>query len=205
MTSQDVPRRVGRRVLAAALMFASVGAPTFVRAQDGAPTLAEIARQEVERRKTIKAPGKVYTDKGTRTGTPVPAAPVTATPANTPGSEARPAATPVASDVPVSAAKTDAAADTKGETFWRARINEARENLRRNEVFAEALQSRVNGLTTDFSARDDPFQRAKIGEERQKALVEQQRVKDEIETSRKLIATIEEEARKAGAPPGWLR
>ena len=36
----------------------------------------------------------------------------------------------------------------------------------------EALQSRVNALSTDFVNRDDPFQRAKIAEDRQKALSE---------------------------------
>ena len=40
----------------------------------------------------------------------------------------------------------------------------ARESLRRNEVFQEALQSRIHALSADFVNRDDPYQRAKIGE-----------------------------------------
>jgi hypothetical protein len=72
-------------------------------------------------------------------------------------------------------------------------------------MFVEALQSRINGLTTDFVNRDDPYQRAKIGEDRQKALDELARVKGEIEAGKKLIDNIEEEARRAGVPPGWLR
>jgi hypothetical protein len=72
-------------------------------------------------------------------------------------------------------------------------------------MFAEALQSRINALTTDFVNRDNPMQRAQIGEERQKALEELARVKSDIEQNRKLVDDIEEEARKAGVPPGWLR
>jgi hypothetical protein len=185
------------RIVATGLAVACLGIPIRVAAQQS-PSLAELARQEVERRKAIKAPGKVYTDKGTKAeGTAATAA------AGQAGAQAAP--TPVRGEVPTAAAKAEEGSDAKGESYWRGRITEARENLRRNEAFVEALQSRVNGLTADFSARDDPYQRAKVGEERQKALAEQARVKNEIETGRKLIATIEEEARQSGALPGWLR
>ncbi len=187
------------RLVATGLAVACLGIPGRAAAQQ-TPSLAELARQEVERRKAIKAPGKVYTDKGTKTeGTAAAAA------AAAGRSGAQAASTAVQGEAPAASAKAEEPSDAKGETYWRGRITEARENLRRNEAFAEALQSRVNGLTADFSARDDPFQRAKVGEERQKALAEQGRVKNEIEEGRKLIATIEDEARQAGALPGWLR
>jgi hypothetical protein len=38
-----------------------------------------------------------------------------------------------------------------------------------------------------------------------KAVAELQRVQGEIEQSKKDIAGIEEDARKAGVPPGWIR
>jgi hypothetical protein len=182
-------------IVATGLAVACLGIP--VAAQQ-TPSLAELARQEVQRRKAIKASGKVYTDKGTK-------AEGAAATAAAGQSGALPAPTPVRGDAAAATAKAEEGADAKGETYWRGRIAEARENLRRNEAFAEALQSRVNALTADFSARDDPSQRAKVGEDRQKALAEQGRVKNEIEEGRKLIATIEEEARQAGALPGWLR
>jgi nucleotide-binding universal stress UspA family protein len=81
----------------------------------------------------------------------------------------------------------------------------ARDALQRAEVFAEALQSRINGLTADFTARDDPAQRSAVGVDRQKALAELDRAKNEIVQQTKAIADIQEEARKAGVPPGWLR
>jgi hypothetical protein len=205
MNFNNSRQRSSLRLVATGLAVACLGIPVRVAARQ-TPSLAELARQEVERRKGITAPGKVYTDKGTKAeGTAT--TPGAAGAAGASGAQTSP--TPVRAEAPIATAKaeegSDSGSDSKGEQYWRGRITEARENLRRNEAFAEALQSRVNGLTADFSSRDDPFQRAKVGEERQKALAELARVKDEIETGRKLIATIEEEARQAGALPGWLR
>lgn len=94
---------------------------------------------------------------------------------------------------------------TKTEKYWRDKMNAAREDVRRNQAFASALQSRINGLSADFSARDDPYQRAQIADERQKALAELDRVNKAIEDGNKNIASIEEEARKAMVPAGWIR
>jgi hypothetical protein len=67
------------------------------------------------------------------------------------------------------------------------------------------LQTRINSLTNDFSSRDDPYQRARIAEDRQKAMAEMDRVKGDIDLQKKKIADVEEEARRAGVPPGWVR
>jgi predicted transcriptional regulator len=68
-----------------------------------------------------------------------------------------------------------------------------------------ALESRVNALMTDFVNRDDPAQKAAIADDRGKAIGQMNRVKQDIEKITKEIADIEEEARKAGVPAGWLR
>jgi hypothetical protein len=150
--------------------------PSLGFAQDP-PPLAEIARKEAERRKEIKNAPKMLTNK------------------DLPASAVKP---PTSASVPTESSQRD-------EKYWRSRITQARETLQRNEMFAAALQSQINGLTTDFVNRDDPYQRAQIGEQRQKALDELARVKGEIENGKKQIADIEEDARRAGAPPGWLR
>jgi hypothetical protein len=72
-------------------------------------------------------------------------------------------------------------------------------------MFAEALQSRINALSTDFVNRDDPVQRDLIAAERQKALIELDRVRRELQDQQKAIAAIQEDARKAGVPAGWVR
>lgn len=162
------------------------------------PSLVELARQEAARRKAIKGVGKVYTDKDVKRAGRAPEAaapsPFSALPPPVPA--------PVAQPEKPQPEKPDS---KKDETWWKTRMNQARDDLRRNDVFAEALQSRINALTGDFVNRDDPYQRAKIGDDRQKAIVELDRVKAEIERSKKQIADIEEEARQAGVPPGWIR
>lgn len=91
------------------------------------------------------------------------------------------------------------------EDAWRKRMASARDALSRSQVFAEALQSRINALTTDFANRDDPVQRNAIAAERQKALAELDRVKQEIVDHQKAISAVQDEARRAGVPAGWVR
>ena len=81
----------------------------------------------------------------------------------------------------------------------------AREQLERSQTFAAALQSRIDALTLDFVNRDDPAQRSVIEQNRLKALAELERVQREIASQTKAITAIEDEARKAGVPAGWLR
>lgn len=179
-----------RNLLGIAVVATVLLAPVRTFAQQS-PTLGEIARKEEQRRKALKAaPGKVLTNKDLpRTTAPAPPpAAAEAVP------EGQPEQAPAKVEEPV-----------QDEATWRQRMTQAREELRRNEMFAEALQTRVNALTNDFASRDDPYQRAKIADDRAKAIVEMERVKADIEVSRKKIADIEEDARRAGVPPGWLR
>jgi hypothetical protein len=178
------------RVLAAALAAALPLCAATAFAQS--PTLAELAKKEQERRKTQKTPAKVYTKKDLPPPSPAAAGGSAQQPAQPPAAEAKPA-------------EPKPAGEEKDETWWKNRINEAREDVRRNEMFAEALQTRINSLSTDFVNRDDPYQRARIGLDRDKAIAELARVKADVETGKKKIEDIEEEARKAGVPPGWLR
>lgn len=165
-----------------------------------AQSLGELARQEEARRKAVKSSGKVYTNDALRSG-PRPALPPapSATTAAPSGSGAKPA------EAPEEKAKAPASDPKKEEAAWRQRMQSARDSLQRAQMFAEALQSRINALTTDFTNRDDPAQRAVIATDRQKALAELDRVKKEIVDTNKSITAIQEEARRAGVPPGWLR
>ena len=154
------------------------------------PTLSDLARKEQERRKALKAPARVLSPADVPKA--APATPAVASP---------PAATET--KAPDKTEKPDEPA--KDEAWWKARVSQVREDLRRNEMFAEALQTRINSLSNDFAARDDPYQRARVAEERLKAVAELDRVKADIELQKKRIAEIEDEARRAGVPPGWVR
>ena len=84
-------------------------------------------------------------------------------------------------------------------------MKELQTQLQRDQTYVDALQTRVNSLATDFVNRDDPAQRAVLAKERQTALGELDRLKKQIEATNKAIADLEEEARRANGPPGWLR
>lgn len=186
-------------------LTAALGVVTTVSAQ----SLGELAKQEEARRSAIKSSGKVYTNDSIRPEpasarpltTPAPAAdsPAPGTASGAPAAEATAPSTPAASGAQAGDA------GKKDEAYWKKRILAARDGLERSQTFADALQSRINALTADFTARDDPAQRAVIGANRQKALAELDRVKQDIQQNTKAITAIQEEARRAGVPPGWLR
>jgi hypothetical protein len=93
----------------------------------------------------------------------------------------------------------------KDETWWRTRITAAREALERDTLLLAALDNRVTTLTRDVVNRDDPAQRAVLIKERLRALEELDLMRKQIVADNEAIALIEEEARKAGVPPGWIR
>jgi hypothetical protein len=159
-------------------------------------SLAAVARKEEVRRKQVKQPSKVITNKDLRPVTTPPPPPPAAEPPAPPADGAAPGG---------EAAPDEAQQREQDEQAWRSKMADARQALERNQMYADALQSKINALWADFTARDNPVQRAQIEIERQKALAEQERVKAEIGAQKKAIADLEEEARKAGVPPGWLR
>jgi hypothetical protein len=179
-------------------------------AVSNAQSLADVARAEEARRKSVKQPGKVYTNDTLKPDFTTPP-PVSTTPQSG-ASKATEKGQEASATQPASEQKTQPAGAPPGasktpqdEAAWRKRITTARADLQRSQIFAEALRSRINALNTDFINRDDPAQRAVIDQDRQKALVELERVKADIAQQTKAIADIEEEARKAGVPAGWLR
>jgi len=194
------------------LAFAALA---LIASTAAAQSLAELARQEEARRKAVKTPSKVYTDADLRRIAPAtppapgqPSAPGQPAPAGQPGAPATGAALKDAQAAGQPAAAEASAGEqepAKDETWWRNRITEARARLERSKLLYDALQSRVNALTADFAARDDPAQRTVLANDRVRTLGELQRMKDEIDAQTKAIADIEEEARQAGVPPGWLR
>ena len=165
------------------------------------PPLAEVARQEQARRASIpdETKARVYTNDDLRGGRRL----TTAVAAPQRG-EISPARSPSATADAVQTATLTPEPD-RDETYWRARITAAHEASGRATLFAAALQNRVDGLWADFTARDDPFQRAMIEQDRLDALDELATATADIERLDQEVEQIQEEARRAGVPPGWLR
>jgi hypothetical protein len=199
MTRHKVP--AGSVLIAIAI---ALGVSAASAAAGQAPTLGDVAKKEADRRKAQPSTGKVYTNKDLPPSAQKPAA------AATPAAEAPAPADPVAAATGQKADEGKAPGekpqgDQKDQAYWKGRMTAAREELRRAEMFAEALQTRINTLNQDFSSRDNPAQRSRIGADRTEALNELTRVKLDVGRAKKQVADIEEEARKAGVPPGWLR
>jgi hypothetical protein len=208
--------------VAAGILSCVVTGSTVLSAQ-----LGDVARKEAERRKTVQSSGKTYTNDNIKPDPSPSIAPSSDAPAASSSSSsasdksADKSAADKSADKPGdksadgkgAADKTDKSAQVsadpaerkKEEAQWRERIQNERDLLDRSKSFAEALQSRINALNTDFVNRDDPQQRAKIAADRDKALSDLDRTKKEIEEHTKNIAKIQDDARRAGAPAGWVR
>jgi len=179
---------------AAVLAFAAAAAAQ----SSSTKPLADVAKAEEARRQETKKPAKVFTNGNLKPDISRGAAP----PAIVPPVDASANASPGN----VTPAKPPAdAPPARDQAYWANRIKTARDLLTRQQLFADSLQTRINSLTTDFVNRDDPAQRAKIETDRQTALAELEKVKKEMVDTTKQIAAIEEEARRAGVPVGWLR
>lgn len=173
---------------AVALLAVLVAVATAAAAQ----SLGEVARKEAERRKAITTQGKIYTNQDLGPAA-IRSGPVVL---------ATPAVEALSPPTPVPPAPDE---EVKDEKYWRDRITQARDGLARAEVLRAALDSRLNALEFDFVNQDDPARRAVIAQDRQNARVEMERMDEDIERMKKEITDIQDEARKAGVPPGWLR
>ncbi|MBI4487203.1 MAG: hypothetical protein HY655_14465 [Acidobacteria bacterium] len=185
-----------RHIFTSILILSIVAAAGPLYAQ----SLADVSKAEEQRRKTIKTPSKVYTNKDLGNVPPAPAAtPPPDTKSAEPAKDAAPAA---------AAAKGEdqgKPGEVKDQAYWSGRVKELQTQLERDEGYAEALQSRINALTTDWANRSDPAQREVVERDRLKALAELDRLTQAIENDKKAVADLEEEARRSGVPPGWLR
>ena len=191
------------RLIAIVAVFLAI-APPLAAAQ----TLADVAKAEEARRKSVKKPAKILGNNDLKPDTGRPSTPATSTAA--PTDPTAPATTPTPGAAPVNIALSPdpgavAKPSAQDEAFWKDRIVTARAALDRTRLFGDALQSRINALTTDFVNRDDPAQRSVIEQDRIKAMAELEKVRKEMNDQTKAIADIQEEARKAGVPAAWVR
>ena len=180
-----------------------------------AQTLGDVAKKESERRQGVKPAGKVITNTDLPNVPPPTAAPPadTASTASS-GDVGKDAKAADAKDAKMAGkdgkdtgkdAKDSGDSNKKDQKYWAGRMKDLKDEQQRDKMFADSLQSRINALTTDFVNRDDPYQRAQIGKDRDAAVKELDRVKKAIVDRTKAIGDLEEEARRAGAPAGWLR
>ena len=175
-----------------------------------AQTIADVARRERAQKPPAqsavaitnanlkkKAPNLTTEEKPAETPATTPAAGTAPATATTGAAAA--AAAPQAAKPPV-AATTDA----QNEKGWREKFDAARTELRRAENQVAVAQLDLNNANRDYLTRSyDPGNRGltAIGEKTQK-LTDANKA---VDSARAKIAQLEEDLRRAGAPPGWAR
>jgi hypothetical protein len=178
-------------VAIAASMLAAGAAPL------PAQSLADVARQEEARRKEIRQPAKVYTNKdlvSVPSPSPQPQTASSATPgADAAGKNGDKDAKDAAKDPP--GKDTKAPGDVKDQAYWANRLKTLTAQLDSDQILADAQRTRVNALTAA----------AVTGPDVQKALDDLDRLMQAVERDKRAVADFPEEARRASVPPGWLR
>jgi hypothetical protein len=156
-----------------------------------AQSLADVARQEEARRKEIRQPARVYTNKDLVS---VPSTSPRTASATAPAAP-DPAGENAAKDAAKDAKDTKDPGGVKDQAYWSNRLKTLTAQLDSDQMLADAQRNRVNTLTAA----------AITGPDMQKALDDLDRLMQAVERDRKAVADFPEEARRASVPPGWLR
>jgi hypothetical protein len=177
--------------------------------------LADVARKEEERRKEVKQPSKVLTNDDLGSVPPISPPPATllapaddavASTESSAGKDKDQKASAEASEGKTDGGTADSTdAPAKDQAYWSGRVKGLEAQIARNQSFAAALQSRINALANEYTNQADPLQQASLATDRQNALADLDRVNKQLADDTKALADLQEEARRAGVPAGWLR
>ena len=158
-------------------------------AAEAAPTLAEAAARERERRRTAEKPIAVIDDKNL-------------------AEFARDQKLTIAQGDPESPSPAPevALAGDHDEAWWRNRGLEIRREWRHAVDSVERLEGEVAELRNRFYATDDPYVRdGQVKPEWDRRLAELESARRKAADGRLEVERYLEEGRRAGALPGWLR
>ncbi len=156
-----------------------------------AQSLAEIAAKEAARRAAIKAPARVLTEKDLPADKTV---------------VAKAPRTPDVGGSAVSSPETTTKTDDNGhdERWWNARAQPLLRKLNAATAKLRAATARAEAIAVDV-ARSGSGPRTAMMRKAERTAAEVDRYAAEVANTRRALADLEEEARKAGALPGWLR
>jgi len=191
MALRFVSRPGPARWLQAGIVVVALGAGSVAAPQQD---LASLARKERERRAQLAKKSKVLTEDDAKSAAETGAGALTVT-----GVEGNAA--------PAAAAGRSTAAQ---EAAWRTRAESVRRALKTAEEQLQATEAELKSVAADvapLSAAEaqDPLRLQKKAQkiaELNKQLADQ---KSAVAEAQKAVAAFEEEARKNGVPPGWLR
>jgi chromosome segregation ATPase len=171
-----------------------------------AQSLGEVAKREEEKKKKSGKPpatAKVYTDEDLKKARKSGTSAVNFLPEN--------------ENTSSSSSSSSSGADQErsggdeggggGEKYWRNIAKQRREAVQEAEQEVKTLESRIAALRNDMSPTNvqDPTRLQTQGRDLQKAQEDLEAARHELEQARQSLANLEDEARRAGAMPGWVR
>jgi hypothetical protein len=171
------------------LLAGGLGRPVSAQGQ----SLADVARQEEARRKALRDPSKVLTNRDLL---PPPVG------GTQPAETGKNAASAKAGDGK-GTAKAVTAEPAKDQPYWAGRIKTLQDKLESDQAASAAVQAQIDGLM--FDTGGDPARRAVVDANRQKAIAELARLKAAVAADQTALTDFADEARRAAVPPGWLR
>lgn len=99
----------------------------------------------------------------------------------------------------------ETSADQANEQFWRGKHAAVKQRIDAAQAKTTQLQTDIDTLTEAFYQVSDENRRVEINDVRNKKLEELETVKRELEEANQAQVDLEDEARVAGALPGWIR
>jgi hypothetical protein len=190
-----------------AFLMLLLGAPVLAQAQ----SLGEVAKREQEKQEKKKKSGKppatvkVYTDDDLKKARETESGALTVLPEN--GNLEAASAASSGDDEVVSGEGRPVGGRKRNEEYWRNRATQLREAAQEADNKVKELEARIAALRNDMSPTNvqDPNRLQSRDRELREAMDSLDATRSAAETARKTLADLEEEARRAGVPPGWVR
>ena len=187
--------RIGVLVIGTVAVVVATGRVAVAQSK---PSLAEVARQEAERRKALTTSARVYTNddlKHARPLTTAAAAPApVAGPVPAPGVVPEPAADAGTAAAPA-ASRAPGGGNAAAEVLA-GRLLAARDALEQARAAFGAQQMRVTSLTADWVGAPDEASRATIARARDVAGADAERLRGEIDALTRTLAQLEQDVLK---------
>jgi hypothetical protein len=95
--------------------------------------------------------------------------------------------------------------DESSEQFWQAKHQAVADRISAAQAKIDETQNDIDTLTKAFYEVSDQNRKVEINDVRNKKLDELETAKGELAEANQAQEDLEEEARVAGVPPGWVR
>jgi hypothetical protein len=164
-----------------------------------ASDVADVAKKEKERRAKIEKSGKTYTNKDVDKLKKKD----NVTDDNSAQSQPSDEDQATASDDDSAAQTQD---DANSEEYWRNRYKEAKDKVAELQAEFDRTQTNLNQMQSSLAATGGSQLPGDAGGDAFRTLMaHRDEVKQQLDDAKAALDGLEDEARKAGVPPGWVR